>query len=118
MAPVVPGFTTQPAKLEATIRAVAEHGAAFMGANVLYLKGGTKDHFLGFLAKEYPEMLDAYRRLYPGAYAPAPYVTTVRQVINSLQERYDVRRRATRVPSEPAHGDEAETIEQQTAFEW
>jgi DNA repair photolyase len=118
MAPVVPGFTTQPAKLEATIRAVAEHGAAFMGANVLYLKGGTKDHFLGFLAKEYPEMLDAYRRLYPAAYAPAPYVTAVRQVINSLQERYEVRRRAKEVPSEPAHGDEAEAIEQQTAFEW
>jgi DNA repair photolyase len=118
MAPVVPGFTTQPAKLEATIRAVAEHGAAFMGANVLYLKGGTKDHFIGFLASEYPDMLDAYRRLYPGAYAPAAYVTAVRQVINSLQERYDVRRRATKVPSEPAHGDEAEPIEEQTAFEW
>jgi hypothetical protein len=45
-------------------------------------------------------------------------VTAVRQVINSLQERYEVRRRAKEVPSEPAHGDEAEAIEQQTAFEW
>nr|MDP9322692.1 radical SAM protein [Acidobacteriota bacterium] len=30
MAPVVPGFTTQPSKLEATIKAIADHGAAFM----------------------------------------------------------------------------------------
>ncbi len=35
MAPVVPGFTTQSARLEATIKACADHGAAFMGANVL-----------------------------------------------------------------------------------
>src|SRR5207344_1306798 len=33
MAPIVPGFTTHPAKLEATIKAIAEHGAAFVGAN-------------------------------------------------------------------------------------
>ena len=59
MAPVVPGFTTQPAKLEATIKAIADHGAAFMGANVMYLKGGTKDHFMGFLAKEFPHMVEA-----------------------------------------------------------
>jgi DNA repair photolyase len=57
MAPVVPGFTTQPAKLEATIKAIADHGAAFMGANLMYLKGGTKDHFMGFLAKEFPHMV-------------------------------------------------------------
>src|SRR5687767_2419981 len=63
MAPVVPGFTTQPARLEATIKACADHGAAFMGANVLYLKGGTKDHFMGFLRHAFPEMVDGYTRL-------------------------------------------------------
>jgi DNA repair photolyase len=118
MAPVVPGFTTQPAKLEATIKAVADHGAAFMGANVLYLKGGTKDHFMGFLAKEFPGLADGYKRLYPGAYAPATYVTAVRQMVNALQERYDVRRRASRVPSEPATAEEEEDAGKQAAFEW
>jgi DNA repair photolyase len=118
MAPVVPGFTTQPAKLEATIKAVAEHGAAFMGANVLYLKGGTKDHFLGFLEKEFPGMVDGYRRLYPGAYAPASYVAAVRQVIDSLQGRHDVRRRTTKVPSEPAAADDEPGEGEQASFEW
>src|SRR6188768_1549766 len=56
MAPIVPGFTTQRSKLAATIKACADHGAAFVGANVLYLKGGTKDHFMGFLRHEFPEM--------------------------------------------------------------
>src|SRR6476646_11499295 len=67
MAPVVPGFTTQTSKLEATIKACADHRAAFMGANVLYLKGGTKDHFMGFLRHAFLAMVDSYQRAYPRA---------------------------------------------------
>jgi DNA repair photolyase len=116
MAPVVPGFTTQTSRLEATIKAVADHGAAFCGANVMYLKGGTKDHFMGFLAREYPHMVASYKRLYAGAYASADYVRTVRGLIEMLQERYGLRAR-TRTRSEP---DEAEETppEPQAAFEW
>ena len=94
MAPVVPGFTTQPARLEATIKAIAEHGAAFMGANLLYLKGGTKDHFMGFLAAEFPHLLAGYNRLYPRAYAPSGYASAVRSIIDALQKRYEVDRRS------------------------
>jgi DNA repair photolyase len=97
MAPVVPGFTTQTSKLEATIKACADHGAAFMGANLLYLKGGTKDHFMGFLRHSFPEMVDSYTRLYPGAYAAPEYVGTVRALIEMLQEKHQVNRRARRV---------------------
>jgi DNA repair photolyase len=93
MAPVVPGFTTQPARLEATIKAVADHGAAFLGANVMYLKEGTRDHFMRFLAKEFPSLVDSYNRLYAGAYARKDYVTAVKGMIDVLQERYDLRRR-------------------------
>jgi DNA repair photolyase len=116
MAPVVPGFTTDPAKLEATIKAVADHGAAFMGANVMYLKGGTKDHFMGFLAKAFPHMVDGYNRLYAGAYAKPDYVTQVKGMIGVLQERYDLDRR-----KRPGHGaDEqpSEAVLEQTALRW
>jgi DNA repair photolyase len=101
MAPVVPGFTTQTAKLEATIKACADHDAAFVGANVLYLKGGTKDHFMGFLRHSFPEMAASYERLYPGAYASAEYVGAVRALIDMFQEKYQVNRRDRRV-SAPA----------------
>src|SRR4029078_175752 len=73
MAPVVPGFTTQPARLEATIKAIADHGAAFMGANLMYLQEGTRDHFMGFLSREFPTLVDPYNRLYAGAYARSDY---------------------------------------------
>ncbi len=124
MAPVVPGFTTQPAKLEATIRAIADHGASFMGANLLYLKGGTKDHFMGFLQKEFPHMIDAYNALYAGAYAPNEYVKAVRAMIDTLQQRYDLRRRKPRndesVPqsSGGAEPEEETAGIEQPAFSW
>jgi DNA repair photolyase len=89
LAPVVPGFTTERSRLEATIRAIADHGAAFLGANVLYLKGGTKDHFMGFLRAEYPHLVQGYERLYPRAYAPDAYTSAVKEVIGVLRERYD-----------------------------
>jgi len=118
MAPVVPGFTTQTARLEATIKAVADHGAAFMGANVLYLKGGTKDHFMGFLAHAFPDMVPGYQRLYPGAYASPEYVATLRALIDMLQERYEVNRRARKVPrTEESADSEAEPADpEQGAF--
>jgi DNA repair photolyase len=123
LAPVVPGFTTQRSKLEATIKAIADHGAAFMGANLMYLKEGTKAHFMGFLAREFPEMVTAYDRLYAGAYASPDYATAVRGMIDTLQHRYDLRGRRQRseesLPQKPADGDiEEKAAPEQAAFGW
>ena len=101
MAPMVPGFTTERRRLENTIRAIADHDAAFLGANLLYLKGGTKDHFMGFLRQEFPHLVEGYERLYPGAYASKAYARAVRALVQSLQDRYDL---GSRRP--PADGDE------------
>jgi DNA repair photolyase len=88
MMPVVPGFTTQPSKLAATIKAIAGHDAAFVGANVMYLKGGTRDHFMGFLAHSFPKMVASYNRLYAGAYAAPSYVKEVRAMIEMFKARH------------------------------
>jgi DNA repair photolyase len=117
MAPVVPGFTTQTSKLEATIKACADHGAAFVGANLLHLKGGTKDHFMGFLRESFPEMAQSYQRLYPGAYAAPEYAATVRALIEMLQARHQVNRRMLKVEaSEP--DEEARTGLEQGKLIW
>src|SRR5690606_22463685 len=93
MAPLVPGLTTQPRKLEATIKAIADHGITSIGAMVLHLDGGTRDHFLGFLAREYPVLSDRYERLYAAKYAPKDYQTRVKQVVGLLKARYGVGQR-------------------------
>ncbi len=121
LAPIVPGFTTERRRLEATIRAVAEHDAAFMGSSVLYLKDGTKDHFMGFLREEFPHLVEGYERLYPGSYAPAAYVEKVKDLVNELRQRYGVGARASRMADDraadpvPTTGPEAEA---QQEFEW
>ena len=120
MAPIVPGFTTERRRLEATIRAVAEHDAAFMGASVLYLKDGTKDHFMGFLREEFPHLVEGYERLYPGAYASAEYVQTVTGLVDDLRRRHAVGTRASRMEddreTEPAPA--AAATETQQGFKW
>jgi DNA repair photolyase len=119
MAPVVPGFTTQPARLEATVKAIADHGAEFMGANLLYLKGGTRDHFMNFVAEQFPDMLAGYQRMYPAAYAPKDYIATVKGLIGGLRERYDLapRERAPAVQADVA-GPEPPAAPEQSTFVW
>lgn len=92
MAPIVPGISSHPAKLEATLSAIADHGAAFVGAEVLHLEGGTRTHFFEFLAREYPELVGGYRRLYAGKYPTAPYAGRVRSVLGMLKARYGMSR--------------------------
>ena len=119
MAPVVPGFTTQTARLDRTIKAVADHGAAFMGANVLYLKEGTRDHFMGFLAREYPQMVGSYDRLYAGAYAKPQYVAAVKGLIEVLQQKHDVNRRVRRMTVEhDAIEENPDAAREQRVFDW
>ena len=93
MNPIVPGLTSQPAKLEKTIKAIADHGAAFMGTNLLYLKDGTRVHFMNFLEKHFPLLATKYQRLYRGAYAPDAYAREVRGMVKMLQKRYHVSKR-------------------------
>jgi DNA repair photolyase len=121
MAPLVPGFSTRPEQLEATVRAVADHGAAFVGANVMFLKQGTRDHFLGFIRQEFPEMLEGFEKLYRGPYAPSGYTATIRQMMSTLQQRYDIRPRERREPRELEGDHRPETTNaasEQAAFDW
>ena len=122
MAPVVPGFMTRPEQLEATVKAIADHGAAFVGANVMFLKDGTRDHFLGFIRSEFPQMLQGFEKLYAGPYAPPGYVASVRGMLATLQKRYDLKPRGkehTRGNGEEAEEPANEKAAcEQAAFKW
>jgi DNA repair photolyase len=122
MAPVVPGFMTRPQQLEATVKAIADHGAAFVGANVMFLKEGTRDHFLGFIRSQFPHMLEGFEKLYAGPYAPAAYIASVRAMVSTLQKRYDLKPRSKEHirgngdEPEPAANEKAAC--EQAAFNW
>jgi DNA repair photolyase len=111
MNPIVPGLSSKPALMERTMKAIADHGARFVGCNVMFLEGGTRDHFLRWLADEYPQLVDGYRELYARKYAPAEYRTHVHAVVNGLRTRYGLDRRERE--HEKRQADAARTAEQQ-----
>ena len=88
LAPIIPGLTDDAENLEAVVRAAREHGAAFVGDNVLYLKPGTKEWFMPFLREIYPHLLPQYERFYRGAYAPERYTENVREVVEEIRQRW------------------------------
>ena len=88
LAPVIPGITDSAENLEAVAAAAASHGARFLWASSLYLKPGTKEHFLGFLESEYPALRQTFRSLYPGAYAPKMFQSQLQGRVAELKERH------------------------------
>src|SRR5262245_1820098 len=64
MAPIVPGFSSSRSKVERTIKAIADHGARFLGCNVMYLQDGTRTHFMKFIEREFPALRPRFERLY------------------------------------------------------
>ena len=100
MAPIVPGFSSSRRKLERTIKAIADHGARFVGCNVMYLQDGTRTHFMNFIEREYPALRDRFERLYAAKYPPESYRSDVRNMVALLQAKHGVRsRRSNDEPS-------------------
>jgi DNA repair photolyase len=115
MAPIVPGFTSARSKLERTIKAIADHGARFVGCSVMHLQGGTRGHFLSFINREFPSMLPRFERLYAGAYAPAAYREEAQSMVRVLQNRYGL---AERGPADRVVEAQAEPETEQVGFAW
>ena len=57
---------TGPSSSRRSCSAAREAGACGIWANLLYLRPGTREHFLDSLARDWPEELDRYERLYDG----------------------------------------------------
>lgn len=70
MAPILPGISDRPEQLAAVVRAAREAGASHLWGNVVHLRPGTREHFLEHLARDWPEELERYRRLF----AQGPYM--------------------------------------------
>ena len=100
MAPLVPGFSTQPAKIEATIKAIADAGARFVGANILFLDGGTRDHFMRFISNEFPAMTEQYTHLYGRKYVSKDYGERVKKTVGLLKAKYGLTTRRRRGEAE------------------
>jgi DNA repair photolyase len=104
MAPILPGISDRPEQLEQVVRAAREAGATNLWANVLYLKPGTREHFLEALARDWPEELERYEAMYGSrAYLPKKLAEPVRAQVAALRAKHGIRdrRRVKLAPAPP-----------------
>jgi DNA repair photolyase len=85
MAPILPGLSDGPDLLAATVRAAREAGAASIWANVVYLRPGTREHFLDALGRDWPGEVGRYEQLFAGrAYLPDALTRPLREQVRQL----------------------------------
>jgi DNA repair photolyase len=102
MAPILPGISDRPEQLREVVLAAREAGATGIWANLLFLRPGTREHFLTHLAEDWPEQLPRYEELYAGrAYLGSDDQKPARTEVARLARELGVRDRR-RVKLEPA----------------
>ena len=103
MAPILPGLSDRPEQLAEVVKAARDAGATHVWCNVLFLRPGTREHFLGALAEDWPELLPMYEQLYArGAYLKGPEATGIRERVGELRREHGVAdRRVVRLEPAP-----------------
>src|SRR3954469_1695271 len=113
MAPILPGLSDRPELLADVVKAARDAGATGIWTALLNLRPGTREHFLANLARDWPELLPRYARLYRGrAYLGAPEIEPIRREGGELKDRFAIgdRRRVRLLPAPPPPPD-AEQLE-------
>jgi DNA repair photolyase len=103
MAPILPGISDRPEQLREVVQAARAAGATGIWANLLFLRPGTREHFLTHLAEDWPEQLPAYEQLYAGrAYLGSDDQKPTRTEVARLAREYGIGdRRKVKLEPEP-----------------
>jgi len=103
MAPILPGLSDKPELMADVVKAARDAGATSIWTNVLYLRPGTREHFMAYLARDWPELVPRYEHLYRGrAYLAKAEVEPVRREVAELRHRF--------VVAEPVHAPRAQAV--------
>jgi DNA repair photolyase len=111
MAPILPGLSDRPELLAEVVREARAAGATGIWANLLYLRPGTREHFLAALERDWPELLPEYQRLYSrGAYLPRRETDPVRERVRVLARSNAVRDRRRVKLQPPAQAEQLQIV--------
>jgi DNA repair photolyase len=103
LAPILPGLSDDPAQLAAVVRAARDAGATHLWCNVLHLRPGAREHFLEHLARDWPELLSRYERLYRRAYPDRALAERLVRRVETLRARFGLAARPA--PAAPASAE-------------
>jgi DNA repair photolyase len=107
MAPLLPGLSDHPGELERVVVAAREAGACGIWANLLYLRPGTREHFLECLARDWPELLPEYEELYDRrAYLPNDVSRPAKENVRRLAKLHGIADRRPEPLRPPARDEQ------------
>ncbi|MFE4081367.1 Rv2578c family radical SAM protein [Paenarthrobacter sp. YIM B13468] len=87
--PILPWLTDSDEALESLFSELANAGATGVTAGALYLKPGTREWYMKWLAAHHPELVGRYRRLYgQGSYASKEYRSWLSARINHFKAKH------------------------------
>jgi DNA repair photolyase len=101
LAPILPGISDRPELLADVVRAARDAGATGIWCNVLYLRPGTREHFLSHLARDWPALLPRYETLYRHPFVDRSIAEPVKRRVAMLRTDFGIADRR-RTPLEPA----------------
>jgi DNA repair photolyase len=105
MAPILPGLSDRPDRLEAVVKAARAAGATGLWAGMLHLKDGTREHFMSVLERHWPELVPRYEQAYLNrAYLPQSFGEKTMREVGRLRAHHgisDRRRVILKPPPEP-----------------
>ena len=88
LAPILPGITDSVESLQAVAAAAKDHGAVSFGSAVLRLAPLVKEHYLGFVAASFPDLLPRYERAYAGTNIASGYQEAIERRLARIRERH------------------------------
>jgi DNA repair photolyase len=95
-APVMPGITDSPAALDALVKATKEAGGKYIFANPLFLKPCSASIFLPFVEKEFPQLVEEYRKRYAGqSFVSKLYAKRISELMATLRKKHGLTRELT-----------------------
>lgn len=118
VAPVLPWLTDSAEQLDHLFGELARAGATGVTPLVLHLRPGVKEWFMGWLARERPELVKRYEDLYArGANASPSYRSAFDHKVRPLLDKHGFGRRSRhRSSAQPRARAAAPAVAQETLF--
>ncbi len=87
IAPVLPGLSDSDDQLRAVAQACFEAGAVSVTPVALHLRPGVREHYLGWLARTRPDLVDLYaQRFHKGSYQPQVEQHRITEVVRAVEQ--------------------------------
>ncbi|MFI5116499.1 MAG: radical SAM protein [Terriglobales bacterium] len=92
-APVLPGITDSPSALDALVHATKLAGGKYIYASPLFLRPCSASVFLPFLEKEFPQLVQDYRKRFTNrAFVSKAYSKRISELMARLRKKHGISR--------------------------